>query len=121
MTQTRAAITTMLAAIGLAVLAIPAIAQEPARETAELSFCVEHADAAMPHDDMEAWMAEMDVEMHDHMHDMMVMMQRDGAAHGMDEGSVPGPRSMGRPGSMDTGTMMGGASMNGSMMMGGGS
>lgn len=129
MTRRTAAISAILAAIGLAVLAIPATAQEPENEASEPAVCAEVAEATMRHDGMQAWMTEMSGTMmqgdharpHDHMSDMMATMHGDGAAHETGAGSMPGPRSMMNPRQMGAGAVMGGPAMSSGVMPGGGS
>lgn len=118
MTTRKAAITTALAAIGLAVLAIPAAADEPASDIPSPAVCAEHDDASMPHDTIEEWMGDEitmgdHVQMHDDAGTMMAMTHRAGGAHQVDEDSTPGSHSP-----MGAGTMMGSAQMHGRSMMG---
>ncbi len=125
MTKKTATMTALLAAIGLAVLAIPAAAQEPESDTPSPATCGDHDDTSMQFDVMEDHMGELGMETtaveHDQMHSMMAMMHGTDGTHEMDEDSMLGPRSMMDSVPIGTGTMMGGSSMNPGAMMGSGS
>lgn len=118
MTKKTGAITAVLAAIALTVLAFPATAEEPESEAPEPLTCVEHDETSMPHDAFGAWPAETDCEMtgvdhrqmHDHMHTMMTMMHGDDCTHEMDETSMPGALSMMNSAQRGVGAMTAGPS-----------
>lgn len=74
-----AAVGTFVAAVGLAAMAVPALAQQPAAGDGDGPVtCSYHESASMAHEEMEQWMgadhdqihAEMYAEMRDHMGDL---------------------------------------------------
>jgi hypothetical protein len=94
-----AVLATLIAAAGLALVAFPAVAQEPAPQATATEPCAVHADPAMASADMGRWMGVMAGHMGDESHarieGMMSMSHGDHAGQGMDGGP------------MGTGPMMG--------------
>lgn len=110
MTKRTAIITSVSAALVLAVAAVPATAQAPQDESTRPTISTEHNDATMPHATMAAQMGDMnmnmnmdmdmdmeDMDMHEQMHEQMHAMMEaghGGAGHGADGSAMPGAGAM---------------------------